>query len=182
MTTNRLLLVQSGGEPETVKKVACAHRWRVSVDKKGKPQAHCHVCGAPFVKANKNKYNNVVSAMGQSNLEIGRGAELMKMQLVGLITNLRTQVPFVLLPPQPGERGVKYIADFVYELPGQPGDSVDWICSRQIVEDTKGVHTRDYIIKRKLMLWVHNIKIIEIVTKKGRPRGTERTEPVGKKT
>jgi hypothetical protein len=32
----------------------------------------------------------------------------------------------------------------------------------KVVEDTKGFKTKDYIIKRKLMLWVHKIKIMEV--------------------
>lgn len=44
-----------------------------------------------------------------------------------------------------------YIADFVYHEDGM-----------QVVEDTKGVRTADYIIKRKLMLWVHGIRIKEV--------------------
>ena len=31
-----------------------------------------------------------------------------------------------------------------------------------VVEDTKGLRTKDYIIKRKLMLYVHNIRIREV--------------------
>lgn len=33
---------------------------------------------------------------------------------------------------------------------------------RMTVEDTKGFKTKDYIIKRKLMLWVHGIRIKEV--------------------
>ena len=32
----------------------------------------------------------------------------------------------------------------------------------KVVEDTKGYRTRDYVLKRKLMLLVHNIKIKEV--------------------
>lgn len=49
------------------------------------------------------------------------------------------------------ERAVKYKADFVYKENGET-----------VVEDTKGVKTKDYIIKRKLMLWVHGISIREV--------------------
>ena len=31
-----------------------------------------------------------------------------------------------------------------------------------VVEDTKGVKTKEYIIKRKLMLYIHGIKIKEV--------------------
>ena len=50
------------------------------------------------------------------------------------------------------ERAVKYIADFVYT--GEDGKTV--------VEDTKGMKTPAYIIKRKLMRWVHSISIKEV--------------------
>ena len=45
-----------------------------------------------------------------------------------------------------------YIADFVYmDKDGQ-----------QVVEDTKGVRTKEYIIKRKLMLHRYGIRIQEV--------------------
>ena len=50
------------------------------------------------------------------------------------------------------ERECAYIADFVYK------DAE----GRLVVEDTKGVRTPDYIIKRKLMLAVHGIQIQEV--------------------
>jgi len=50
------------------------------------------------------------------------------------------------------EKECSYIADFVYN--DEDGDL--------IVEDTKGIKTKDYIIKRKLMLYVHGIKITEV--------------------
>ena len=49
------------------------------------------------------------------------------------------------------EMECSYIADFVYEEGGN-----------QIVEDTKGMKTKDYIIKRKLMLHKHGIRIREV--------------------
>lgn len=46
-----------------------------------------------------------------------------------------------------------YVADFVY---------IDKRSGEKIVEDTKGFKTKDYIIKRKLMLHVHKIRIREV--------------------
>lgn len=93
--------------------------------------------------------------------------ELRLLQRGNVIKNLQRQVKFVLIPAQrePDRIGVRggvekgnvierecaYIADFVYEQNGE-----------QVVEDTKGVRTKDYIIKRKLMLWVHGIRIKEV--------------------
>ena len=64
---------------------------------------------------------------------------------------MQLQTPYELIPKQSGERACKYIADFVYIENG-----------KQIVEDTKGVKTPLYVVKRKLMLWVHGIKIREV--------------------
>ena len=50
------------------------------------------------------------------------------------------------------ERACTYIADFVYF--DEKGNLV--------VEDTKGMRTDTYIIKRKLMLHVHGIRIHEV--------------------
>ena len=118
------------------------------------------------------KYKNQkVTYMGivfDSQLEANRYSELVLMQRAGEITELRRQVSYELIPSQRepstvGPRGgvklgkfieqaVNYIADFVYT--DKQGNT--------IVEDTKGVKTADYIIKRKLMLWVHKIRIKEI--------------------
>ena len=77
---------------------------------------------------------------------------------IGRIKNLQRQVKYQLLPSQKGEirneRPVYYIADFVYEEDG-----------KTVVDDVKSDITRKepaYIIKRKLMKWVHNIEVREI--------------------
>ena len=51
------------------------------------------------------------------------------------------------------ERECAYVADFVYH---------DAHTGELVVEDTKGVRTKDYVIKRKLMLSIYNIRIKEI--------------------
>ena len=81
---------------------------------------------------------------------------MLLLEKAGAITDLQRQVKFELIPSQRiggkvVERSCNYIADFVYQENGQT-----------VVEDTKGFKTKDYIIKRKLMLWVHNIRIVEI--------------------
>lgn len=50
------------------------------------------------------------------------------------------------------EKGCSYYADFVYR--DKEGNLV--------VEDTKGVRTSEYRLKKKLMLQVHGIQITEI--------------------
>lgn len=98
--------------------------------------------------------------------EARRFGELSLLQRAGEISDLRTQVKYVLIPAQrepdvigkrggvtPGkllERECAYVADFVYKQDGV-----------EVVEDAKGMRTKDYIIKRKMMLWVHGIRIRE---------------------
>lgn len=89
--------------------------------------------------------------------EFRRWEELKLLERAGEIGNLHRQTPFGLIPPQQVngktvERGVKYIADFTYITKD----------GRFVVEDTKGVKTDVYKIKRKLMLQVHGIQITEV--------------------
>lgn len=113
----------------------------------------------------KNKYRarrGVVAGKKFDSLaESRRFAELSRLQRLGIITDLRRQVPFELIPAQYDEEGkileraVTYKADFTYERDGA-----------LVVEDVKGVRTKDYVIKRKLMLYVHKIKLVEIEERK----------------
>ena len=100
--------------------------------------------------------------------EAKRYQELKRMQNEGIISDLKTQVKFILIPVQRepdtvGKRGgiikgkviereVAYIADFVYT------DTL----GNTVIEDTKGFRTPEYIIKRKLMLYRHGIRIKEV--------------------
>ena len=104
--------------------------------------------------------------------EYRRFKELSLLERAGTIQYLQRQVKYVLIPAQreycddiytrgrnkgcfkPGkliERECSYIADFVYIQNGEI-----------VVEDTKGFRTKDYIIKRKLMLWNYGIQIKEV--------------------
>lgn len=105
----------------------------------------------------KSKYAAVRSGGYDSKKEHRRACQLKLMERVGRISNLREQVRFELIPAQRDANGneVKpccYFADFVYnDLSG-----------KQIVEDTKGVRTDVYKIKKKLMLQVYGITITEL--------------------
>lgn len=72
------------------------------------------------------------------------------LERAGKISDLKRQVSFQLIPKQEGERACSYIADFTYYIDG-----------KLVVEDCKGCKTEAYIIKRKLMLWIHGVKILE---------------------
>lgn len=102
----------------------------------------------------KYKYRNIPERGYASRREALRAQELELMVRAGKITNLRSQVVFELIPKQADEQRITYRADFVYEKDGA-----------QVVEDVKSVITRKiqtYIMKRKLMLFVHGIKIVEV--------------------
>ena len=93
-----------------------------------------------------------------SKKEANRYVTLSKMADQGLITELSRQVKYQLTPFMKGkqrkERASHYVADFTYCDSGE-----------LVVEDVKSEFTRKlplYIMKRKLMMMIHNIEITEI--------------------
>lgn len=94
------------------------------------------------------KYRNIISNGFASKKEERRWHQLLLLEKSGVITDLEKQVTFRL--EVNGQLICKYICDFRYKENGQI-----------IVEDVKGFKTRIYIMKRKLMLAVHNIIIRE---------------------
>ena len=99
----------------------------------------------------KPKYANEKTRGFASKKERERYDQLCLMQKAGLISKLRTQIPYKLSVN--GSLICKYIADFVY---------YDEDLCEEVVEDAKGFRTRDYRIKSKLMNAVHGIKIREV--------------------
>ena len=71
--------------------------------------------------------------------EARRYLDLRLLERSGEIGSLERQVKYELLPKNGRERSVHYVADFRYEENG-----------KLVVEDVKGVRTREYILKRKL--------------------------------
>lgn len=124
----------------------------------------------------RSKYGNrktVVDGITfDSKKEANRFRELQLLERAGKITALQRQVKYVLIPTQrefsneiykkgahqghfkPGkvlEKECSYIADFAYIQDGA-----------YVVEDTKGVRTEAYKIKRKLMLERYGVQIREV--------------------
>ena len=109
------------------------------------------------------KYHNIKTITSDgiehhSQAEAKRWTQLKLLERAGEIKDLQRQVKYVLIPSQKEgkktiERECSYIADFVY---------TDLRTGQTVVEDTKGFRTKDYTIKRKLMLWVHKIKVKEV--------------------
>lgn len=137
-----------------------------------------------YQRSGKKYGNKKITVDGEtfdSKKEYNRYCELKLLERAKIISNLRRQVPFLLIPSQyetlpTGEyykRGEKkgqpkykevcieqslvYYADFVY----QEND-------KTVVEDIKGYREPSsagyakFVIKRKLMLWTHGIRIKEI--------------------
>lgn len=138
-------------------------------------------------RGRRNKYGAKRVGSHASKKEHYRSIQLQTMQRAGLIADLREQVNFMLLPPQYvhtckqgksecadcsgdgfcradkpcgrhngetilAEKACRYRADFVY---------TDLSTGEIVVEDTKGVLTPEYKIKRKLMLYIHGIRVKE---------------------
>ena len=104
-----------------------------------------------------NKKTVIDSREFDSKKEARRYSELKMMEKAGMISGLECQKTFELIPNQRDENGkavrsCEYIADFVY---------IDTKTGRRIVEDVKGMKTKDYIIKKKLMLKVYGITVKE---------------------
>lgn len=96
-----------------------------------------------------NKYSNRKSVcmaghIHDSKKEAERCTELNLLVKAKVISGLEVQKRFVLIPPRkynkmPNERGLDYIADFVYMENGV-----------MVIEDCKGYKTAEYIAKRKM--------------------------------
>lgn len=106
----------------------------------------------------RNKRITVDGITFDSQKEAVRYQELKLLERTGYIQNLQRQVPFVLIPKQERngkliERPVIYKADFVYTENGE-----------EVVEDVKSeaTKTKEYIIKRKLLLWQYGLIIKEV--------------------
>ena len=125
-----------------------------------------------------NKYGNkkvvIEGEVFDSRREYMRYQDLAFLERCGAISDLKRQVVYELIPAQREkstkvykkgrkkgqpiegkiiEKAVTYKADFVY---------IDSATGKEVVEDSKGMRTKDYIIKRKLMLYIHGIKIREV--------------------
>lgn len=136
-------------------------------------------------RKNNSKLNNrsiVIDGIEfDSKKEGNRYCELNILRKTGVISNLELQKRYELIPAQYEtvetgeyykvgakkgqpktkkvciEQSVVYIADFVYQKDGQT-----------VVEDVKGFRDPSsatyakFVLKRKMMLWIHGIRIKEI--------------------
>lgn len=101
----------------------------------------------------ENKYHakkTVVDGITfDSKKESKKWKELKQMEATGIISNLQRQVSFELQPAYVNNQGKKirainYIADFVFEQD-----------NKIYVMDSKGMRTKEYILKRKMFEYKH---------------------------
>ncbi len=114
--------------------------------------------GLGFYRGRHSKFNAIPDrcregVMHQSKFETKRCNELHLMQTGGLIRDLEAH-------PQPrfdlvvnDVKVCRYLADFRY---------FDEQLGREVVEDTKGHRTREYLLKKKLMLACLGIEVEEV--------------------
>lgn len=125
-------------------------------------------------EAGVNKYHNkevIIDGIKFKSTKEGRFYLLYKqMEKNGEISNLRMQVPYELIPAiwrdvvkhlktkdkivkKCVQRAVHYVADFVF---------IDNLTGKEEVIDAKGFRTKEYKLKKKMMLAFKNIEIKEV--------------------
>ncbi|MCD8207523.1 MAG: DUF1064 domain-containing protein [Bacteroidales bacterium] len=122
-----------------------------------------------MVNFNYNKYHNKKAEYGgrvfDSKIERARYIFLLSEQQKGEISDLQCQVKFNLFPTwykkgknskgkivdRVYKRETNYIADFVYMKDGV-----------QVVEDVKGMETKEFKLKESMMHWLKGIDIKKV--------------------
>lgn len=111
------------------------------------------------IEFKQNKYKNKkveydgikFDSIKEKNRYIG----LKQMEKLGIIKNLQRQVKYELQPSFKFNgktiRSINYIADFVYIQDGI-----------EIIEDVKGMRTKEYILKKKMFEYKYQKEIKEI--------------------
>ena len=104
----------------------------------------------------ESKYHNkrvtVDGITFDSVKEASRFQELRMLERAGEITGLVRQQKIELIPKTKLYRACYYVCDFIY---------FDKRENKTIYEDVKGVRTKEYLLKRKLLYWRHGIEIKE---------------------
>jgi hypothetical protein len=102
-----------------------------------------------------NKYRNIRTTVDgvefASKKEAKRYGDLRLLERAGEIADLELQPKFPIVVN--GVKVAKYIADFVY---------LDCKTGERVVEDVKGMLTREYRLKKKLVKALHGIDVKEI--------------------
>lgn len=107
-----------------------------------------------MLNRNYHKYNAVKTYVGDIRFDSKREARyyshLLLLERAGAINNLQRQVSYELQPAFVANdgskvRAIKYIADFTY---------TETATGRNIIVDCKGYRTKEYLLKKKLLLYL----------------------------
>lgn len=108
---------------------------------------------ATGAKPKASKYRNVPTYVDgirfASKLEAKRWGQLQQLERAGVITHLTRQPKFPLRVN--GDLICRYVADFSYRENGE-----------LVVEDSKGVRTREFIIKKALLKSLYGYDVREV--------------------
>lgn len=120
------------------------------------------------VKPRQNKYRNIPTVVDEirfdSEAEAHRYTELKLLLAAGEIKDLKLQPKFPFTVN--GLTVCTYIGDFQYLEPIADRDGP----TRIIVEDVKGVETKEFKIKRKLFLALYPTLTLRLITKQKKRR------------
>ncbi|WP_425263805.1 DUF1064 domain-containing protein [Vibrio owensii] len=140
--TQRMTAAEFRSNPKLLKsaRMATSGKQKKTTDSAEKP------------KKTRGKYNaqktEIDGIVFDSKLEGNRYSTLKVLEMAGEISDLRLQVEY---PLSINEVLIcKYYADFVYFQNGE-----------EVVEDAKGMRTKEYILKRKMMKAIYGIDIFE---------------------
>lgn len=101
----------------------------------------------------QSKYGNERCGDYDSKHEAGVAGKLATWQRMGAISELREQVPIVLIPSKGKLRAITYVADFTY---------IDAKDGKLHVLDAKGFKTQVYRMKKKMAAILLDIEIEEV--------------------
>ena len=108
----------------------------------------------------KTKLDGLDGVVFDSRKEANFYSELKLRKIAGEIKQIQRQVRYELIPAQYDingkllERSITYIADFVVEFNDGKIEVIDCKC--------KKIRFPVWVIKRKLMLYIHDIRVLEV--------------------
>lgn len=171
--------VKADMPPEMRKKVEAAEKKHKRMQKKFREQITAAEKGDPAPLRKRSKMGNIKTEvngiMFDSMKEANRYSELLLLEKVGTIKDLRLQHEFTLqdgfkTPTGEKVRAIRYVADFTYWERKEDYETMEneliWSGATRsgwkfVVEDTKGFRTEKYKIKKKLLFDKFGINIRE---------------------
>lgn len=120
-----------------------------------KPKPDPVVPAVEVLPPKRSKYRAVKTVVDgitfDSKKEAARYGDLKLLEKEGKIRDLRLQPPYQLVVN--GVKIGRYQGDFLY---------LDCATGREVLEDVKGMKTAIYRLKKKLVLALHGVEIVEV--------------------